>query len=61
MPDTNTPQVPDPQSGGCYVRNADGSLTQTHKTDEAQVVRAVDSSTATQAAGADTVAGANKE
>jgi hypothetical protein len=31
----NENQVPDPQEGGRYVRNPDGSLTQTHKTEPA--------------------------
>lgn len=38
MPETQTPQVPDPQAGGRYVRESDGSLTQIHKTVEAPAV-----------------------
>jgi hypothetical protein len=36
MPETQT-TFPDPQAGGQYVRNADGSLTQIGKTDEAPI------------------------
>jgi hypothetical protein len=35
MPETTETKLPDPQAGGQYVRNKDGSLTQVGKTEEA--------------------------
>jgi hypothetical protein len=34
MPETKDKQLPDPQAGGRYVRNADGSTTRIHATKE---------------------------
>jgi hypothetical protein len=39
MSDTQN-QFPDPQAGGRYERNADGSLTLVHETKEASIVPA---------------------
>jgi hypothetical protein len=61
MQDTNA-QAPDPQAGGRYERNTDGSLTQIHKTEEEQVQRKdVAASPTTQATGAAPAAGGAQE